>query len=1020
VSPVPRTRFAGIATALAALLIGGSAAAAPILLRDVNPVAKERFLGGQSAIFANKLFTSLFSPETGTELAVVNLFDGSLDIIDVDPGPDSSFRFGTTFIPLNSRVLFTATTGEHGEELWASDGTPQGTVLVADIRPGNLGSRPQHLHKVDGDTVLFQADDGTNGRELWITDGEEALLFADIAPGEDSSDPHAIISTANGFLMTACDYGGVGCEPFFLRPFVTSGFLDIISPGQSAPREYATLANPAQAVFSGNISSTNSNDYELWITDVATVAGTSQLKNFISGGVGGDPRNFRLVNGVMVFDVDTSQNGRELFRTDGTSGGTVMVADIFPGPRSGIADDSNRALLGTSSLVFPAVFEDAGIELAVTDGFSVTRLADTIPGPRSGLLDRSVVATTTKVYTALADLEHGLELWETDGTPEGTALVADLLPGPSSSRPFLRAASGDTVYFLAHGPNGFGLFRRSDGAPSLVRDLSAGGTDDASVGRPARVGSRLLFPAFDPEAGSELWTTDGTPGGTARLVDLVPGFDSNSPFDLTTMGDRIFFSGTDGINGRELFVSDGTAAGTRMLVDIVPGDGSSFPDLQAVLGGRLLFSARTEAEGTELWISDGTPEGTQLLKDTKPGGAEGRPSGIVTSGDRAFFVAGPLWITDGTPAGTTPVDDELLVASPPVPFGQGSVLFGGTKTSSFDLELWISDGTAGGSRLVKELVAGANDGGNPRLITVAGSRAFFVATTNEGVGLWVTDGTDAGTTLVKAPLAPSEDEATFGLEVVAIGERVVFTVVANNGRSLWVSDGTPGGTQQVSGLCPTGQTCGPNQVFAYESVAFFNFDDGTHGMELWQTDGTPAGTGMVAELVPGTAPFTIFRTTVGVLDGKLFFSACEGTHGCEPWIFDFDQCPADTAKLAPGACGCAVADADTDGSGVADCLIGSELRARLDALRALIETVSKPKSKGERRAFKEKMAAISAAFDAVVAYRDARANDFPDLEKPLKKVKKAIKRLRRKRGATSARNKALSAVAAVRDVVVAP
>jgi ELWxxDGT repeat protein len=1019
---VSRPRSAGIATALAALLIGGSAAAAPILLRDVNPVAKERFLGGSSVIFGGRLFTSFSSPETGSELTVVNLTTGSLDIIDVDPGPESSFRFGTTFIPLDARVLFTATTGEHGEELWASDGTPQGTVLVGDIRPGNLGSRPQHFHKVDGDTVLFQADDGTNGRELWITDGEEALLFADIAPGEDSSDVHAIISTANGFLMTACDYDGVGCEPFFLRPFVSSGFLDVISPGRSAPREYATLANPAQAVFSGNISSgPDSNDYELWITDVATVAGTTVLKNFISGGVGGAPRNFRLVNGVVVFDTDTGSNGRELHRTDGTSGGTRMIADVFPGSRSGLADNFNRTLLGTDRLLFPAVFEDAGTELAVTDGFSVTRLADTIPGPRSGLFDGRVFTTTTKAYAQLADLTHGLELWETDGTPEGTALVVDLLPGPSSSNPRLVAADDDTVYFLAHSPGGYGLWRRSDGAPSLVRDFSAGGTDDASVGRPARVGSRLLFSAFEPEAGSELWTTDGTPSGTARLVDFVPGFEGSVPSGFTTVGDRVLFGANDRLSGRELYVSDGTAAGTRMLVDIFPGDGSSAPNPQAVLAGRLLFSATTQAEGNELWISDGTPEGTQLLKDTEPGEVGGQPSNIVTSGARAFFTAGGLWVTDGTPDGTTPVEVEVRIASPPVPFGAGSVLFAAFTSFSFfdDRELWISDGTAAGTRLVKELVPGTSDGGNPRSITVAGNRAFFIATTNEGVGLWVTDGTDAGTTLVKAPIVPSEDEA-FGLEVVAIGERVVFTVVANNGRSLWVSDGTPGGTQQVSGLCPPGQTCGPNQIFAFETVAFFNFDDGTHGMELWQTDGTLAGTSMVAELVPGTAPFTVLRATVGVLDGKIFFSACEGTHGCEPWIFDFDQCPADTAKLAPGACGCAVADADTDGSGVADCLIGSELRARLDALRALIETVTKPKSKDERRAFKEKMTAISAAFDAVVAYRDARANDFPNLEKPLEKVKKAIKRVRRKRGATAARSRALAAVATVRDAVVAP
>ena len=55
----------------------------------------------------------------------------------------------------------------HGIELWKSDGTAAGTVLVADIRPGSDGSSPDDLAFVNG-ALFFAADDGRNGREPWI------------------------------------------------------------------------------------------------------------------------------------------------------------------------------------------------------------------------------------------------------------------------------------------------------------------------------------------------------------------------------------------------------------------------------------------------------------------------------------------------------------------------------------------------------------------------------------------------------------------------------------------------------------------------------------------------------------------------------------------------------------------------------------------------------------------------------------------------------------------------------------
>ena len=61
----------------------------------------------------------------------------------------------------------------HGRELWKSDGTEAGTVLVKDIRPDSYGSNPTYLTNVDG-TLFFSARDGVHGGELWKSDGSEA------------------------------------------------------------------------------------------------------------------------------------------------------------------------------------------------------------------------------------------------------------------------------------------------------------------------------------------------------------------------------------------------------------------------------------------------------------------------------------------------------------------------------------------------------------------------------------------------------------------------------------------------------------------------------------------------------------------------------------------------------------------------------------------------------------------------------------------------------------------------------
>jgi ELWxxDGT repeat protein len=133
------------------------------------------------------------------------------------------------------------------------------------------------------------------------------------------------------------------------------------------------------------------------------------------------------------------------------------------------------------------------------------------------------------------------------------------------------------------------------------------------------------------------------------------------------MGIRLVFSADDGSSGVELWVTDGTTAGTTLLKDINPGSDESFPfDFAALGDGRLVFSADDGSNGRELWVTDGTTAGTTLLKDINPGPGDSVTGheGFAALGDgRLVFQANDgstgteLWVTDGTAVGTTLLKD---------------------------------------------------------------------------------------------------------------------------------------------------------------------------------------------------------------------------------------------------------------------------------------------------------------------------------------------------------------------------
>ncbi|MEO8614526.1 MAG: ELWxxDGT repeat protein [Luteolibacter sp.] len=120
-------------------------------------------------------------------------------------------------------LFFVANDGEHGDELWRSDGAPAGTRIVRDIRPGSMGSAPSNLMAVGG-VVYFQANDGISGEELWVTDGTSAgtQLVADMVPGSGGSAPSQLQLVGKRLFFGAVTEE-TGREPYVLD---VTGVLD--------------------------------------------------------------------------------------------------------------------------------------------------------------------------------------------------------------------------------------------------------------------------------------------------------------------------------------------------------------------------------------------------------------------------------------------------------------------------------------------------------------------------------------------------------------------------------------------------------------------------------------------------------------------------------------------------------------------------------------------------------------------------------------------------------------------------
>jgi ELWxxDGT repeat protein/predicted outer membrane repeat protein len=887
------------------------------------------------------LFFTAYDGISGTELWKSDGTEaGTVRVKDIFPGTNSSSPANLTNV--NGTLFFTANDGMRGTELWRSNGTEAGTFCEEDVVYGPGSSSPANLTSVNG-SLFFTATVGTSGTELWACSGnwEGVDIVKDIYPGASSSSP-ANLTNVNGTLFFTATSGTGG-----IQLWKSHGALDNtvsvvgFAPVQNSP-SLAYLTNVNGTIF---FTAVGSGGFELWKSD-GTVAGTVRVKDILSPG-SSYPDSLTNINGTLFFSATDATGGRELWRSDGTEAGTKRIADLAPGIADSspslmtscgdwmafVADDGFRGgELWSLNIARPTV----DILDVVSDPQNPTTDSITIQfsEPVFGFGLEDLRLTYNGGSTNLLTVSQPL----TSSDGGRTWILGNLASLTSSvgSYQLLLTAAGSSIENLA----GNRLVQNaSDTWGGVVRVLDDGDPGfTATAGWTASSDAGACDGDYHAAAmgdGNEkaTWTFTGLEEGRYRIAatwtagaarptnapytvfsvlprGTVAVDQQKTPDDLQeagvwweTLGDFKVARGTLTVELTNAVNADGVVADAIRIEWVGPVINKApvaVDDVFTTGNGQVLTVAAlgvlandTDADGDVLSaaLADGPKHGSLVLRSD--GSFEYTPEPGFRGTDTFTY-----WASDSLANSTSVATAQIIVeppqllkdvnAKPYLPNPTNSVVVGNRlffagSANGRGIELWVSDGTPTGTRVVKDIFAGSQSSNPSSLTNVNGTLFFLADDGGTGKELWKSDGTEAGTVRVKDICAgPGSSNA---IQLTDVNGILFFSAMDSMGaHGLWKSDGTEAGTVRVKSVSAGDFESAYPSFANVNGTLFFMGNDGTSGWELWKSDGTEAGTVRVKDIYAGSGSSD--PSCLTNVNGMLFFAAADSTGAYGLWKSD--------------------------------------------------------------------------------------------------------------------------------------
>lgn len=474
----------------------------------------------------------------------------------------------------------------------------------------------------------------------------QSFYSFDLNPGSGSSAPFSLTVIEDKLLFGAYDSSIYGNSRLYISDGTAAGTYKIsdLSPTHKPFVEYFN-----NCYFTGNdpvvgteLCKSNSTGTLIYMVYDAYWGSSSGMYSSL----------LTKNNGLIYFTAYDGIISKGLYTSDGTTVGTSLIKHLQGADF--MISYNNKVYFGGRDT------NDQNAGIWVSDGsFGGTNLFISENVVKATIADYCSIVYNGKLYFQGQDDVFKRQLWATDGTVGGTAMVVDITGG------------NHAVY--GSEPRNFKVYN-----------------------------NRLYMQAGDNVNGTQVWSTDGTVPGTQMLKNI------NSPSgcmpDLFTVcNNMMYFIANDGTHGQELWITDGTEVGTHLVKDIAPGPYTgSNPHLLTEYHNKLYFVANDGNTGDQLWVSDGTESGTHILQPSNMyiGQFLTNCNGMTVYNNRLYYnaaynsIGDELWAFDDTPTSVNDIEaNNIQVQIYPNPaVKELYVNLNSTVTGTYDVELYNTYG----------------------------------------------------------------------------------------------------------------------------------------------------------------------------------------------------------------------------------------------------------------------------------------------------------------------------------------